>query len=850
MKGFWFGIIAIAVTAFAWAMPSLAWMPHGIAGRYVNADGWTVVQPVIPTSPSGSCSAGTYNGTCYVYLDNTGGQGNDSTCARQAPPFTATPTAGTQCATAAKAASLMRNGSSDWLLVKAGTTYSSATPATVTAGFGQINFSGSSCLYPAVISTYGTGARPLFNIANNDVAVAGLKSPVSGTAGSNLFIEGLEFYGFQRDSTQPGNFVTSTAQTDIIGLNFFSQVTCTTVENMKFSYLGEPVLFQVAAAGTNATLEAQSLIMRRNVVTNAWLSGAPNGVFTQNMNQASYVENILDTLGWDQTLSAVTTVSYTSGANAVFTWPSTPFFKNNNAIRCLTTQDGITANTNLFVINLSGSTFNLSLTSGGAAITTSGAGSINCNWFQTGYNIFSHSLYIHDNYPFVIQSQDTAYGNITTNDSSGWQFRNGGPINNNFYALGGYGTYLFLPIAGASFITQNNVVTSMMAGGPNPSGNGGHTGVGLITFANYPYSLGITGTATNNDVITLTFTCSPCGTGVIPALPGNPVSVQYTVTTGQSPTQIAAGLAAAITANSNLASYGITAANDSAYNCGCVINIYNFGPPTGNMVLTYSVSGAQTEILYQASGNLNVGSLTLSNNLVFNYDTVNSTQAPGAGLWLEDWTQGATVSNNVVCNWGATPYTDASIATISGSTSSASGGAKTRITVSRAYFLSDTGGTTGQGPVTISGLTGASAYLNGNTWGVFVNGSTIDVSVAFQSASITGSGTIKTNPYSANTLSGNRFGTGGSSACSTISNPPASNASGVTLGAYLQSIGLGPSCTTPNACVDQDFINFQKLQSKQNWNPDLRACKVNDWMRVQFNMTQVGCPNYGQSTSQ
>lgn len=817
---------------------------HGVGGAYVASNGWTVVQPM-PTT-SGTCSAGTANGTCYIYVDSTAVGATCSSLTSVLYNTVGGPPLANTCLTAAAAAAKMRNGKSDWLLVAAGTTYSSTTPASVTAGFSQINFSGASCTFPAVISTYGTGARPLFNIANNDVAGAALKTPTTGTGGSNLFIEGLEFYGFQRDPTQPGNFVTSTAQTNLIGFTFFSRVTCTTIENTKFSYFGEPILFQVAAAGTNAILEAQSLTMRRNVVTNAWSAGAPNGVFTQNMNQASYVENFLDTLGWDQILSATNTVTYTSGASAVFTWPSTPIFQNNNVIRCLTTQDGITANTNLFITNLSGSTFNLSLTSGGAAITTSGAGSIGCYWFQTGANVFSHSLYVHDNYPFVIQSQDSAYGNITTNDGSGWQFRNGGPINNNFYALSGYATYVYSQITGASYVAQNNVATKMISGGSQPTSTGGRTGVGLVTAINYPYSLGISGTATNNDVITLTFTCSPCGTGVIPALPGNPVSVQYTVTTGQSLTQIATGLAAAITANSNLASYGITAANDSAYNCGCVINIFSFGPPTGNMVLTYSVSGAQTEMLYQASGSNNAGILTWTNNLVFNYDTVNSTTSPGPGLYLLDWTQGATISNNVVCNWGATPYRDDAAPQTISAIASASGGTKTRVTVPRAYFIAALGASyAGQGPVTISGLTGGSAYLNGNTWGVYVDATHIDVSVAFQSVSVTGSGVITTNRYTANMLSGNRFGTGGSSACSTISNPPASNASGVTLGAFLQSIGLGPSCSTPNSCTDQDFINFQKLQSKQNWNPNLRACVVNDWMRAQFSMTQIGCPTSG-----
>src|SRR5579872_362178 len=70
------------------------------------SNGWTVFTPV---SGSGSCSAGTYTGTCIYYVSSSAG--NDANDGLS--PATAVKTI-------AKGRSLMRDGFPDWLLLNRG----------------------------------------------------------------------------------------------------------------------------------------------------------------------------------------------------------------------------------------------------------------------------------------------------------------------------------------------------------------------------------------------------------------------------------------------------------------------------------------------------------------------------------------------------------------------------------------------------------------------------------------------------------------------------------------------------------------------------------------------------------
>lgn len=93
----------------------------------------------------------------------------------------------------------------------------------------------------------------------------------------------------------------------------------------------------------------------------------------------------------------------------------------------------------------------------------------------------------------------------------------------------------------------------------------------------------ITGTATANDVLNLTFTNA--------AITGSPVTVSYTVFASETTTQMAAGLVSAINSNAVL-----TAAGISATNAANVISIA-FQPINGQLRITQSVTGTGTETI-------------------------------------------------------------------------------------------------------------------------------------------------------------------------------------------------------------------------------------------------------------
>ena len=69
----------------------------------------------------------------------------------------------TAVATIAQGLSLIRDGSADWLLLKAGDTW-------VNQEIGYIDFSGRSGTEPILISSYGTGVRPLIETGPNGAA--------------------------------------------------------------------------------------------------------------------------------------------------------------------------------------------------------------------------------------------------------------------------------------------------------------------------------------------------------------------------------------------------------------------------------------------------------------------------------------------------------------------------------------------------------------------------------------------------------------------------------------------------------------------------------------------------------
>ena len=254
-------------------------------------------------------------------------------------------------------------------------------------------------------------------------------------------MSGFEFYFYQRDPTQPGNYVASTAGTTAAGVSYDTPPTCATFENNKFSYSFEDI-----SLSWSDPLVATNVTLRRNVIVNSYATGAGHSsdIFIAPTNNFVSDGNFYDSGGWDNILSAYQQVTYTNsgvtGQPAVFTWPSAVLFINTSQIQCTAAQNGIPLNTTLFVENLSGSTFNVSTSGTGTPLlNTTGAGTIQCYWIQPEYNTFNHNKYVHDGQPWNTLTPASDYGDISMDDSSENQWRQGGPQVNTFTALSGAG---------------------------------------------------------------------------------------------------------------------------------------------------------------------------------------------------------------------------------------------------------------------------------------------------------------------------------------------------------------------------------------------------------------------------
>ena len=137
-------------------------------GTGLDANGWTTFAPSADTR--------------IIYVSSSNGSDSNSGLSQNAA-----------VATIDKGLSLIRDGSADWLLLKAGDTF-------VDQEIGYLDISGRSATEPILISSYGTGARPLIETSPNGsgAAIGGFQSSVN-----NIAVVGLEFYAYTRDPNNP-----------------------------------------------------------------------------------------------------------------------------------------------------------------------------------------------------------------------------------------------------------------------------------------------------------------------------------------------------------------------------------------------------------------------------------------------------------------------------------------------------------------------------------------------------------------------------------------------------------------------------------------------------------------------
>jgi hypothetical protein len=238
-----------------------------------DATGWTVVTA---SEPSGEGSGFSGAGTRKVYVDSAAA--NDSGAGSQASPKK----------TLLAATALLRNGKPDHLYLKKGAVWTEEVFTSLMAR------SGISSTEPILISSYGSGARPLLKVSNSVDVPIRIQSADSN--GNYIAVIGIEFYSYKTDPDSPDYSALAIPSPAIVGLNGNPWML---VEDCKFSFFS-------LAGGWNAVgaVNAGTIIYRRNVIHHNYDTDGSHsqGMYCNAINNLIIEENVLDHNGWNETV--------------------------------------------------------------------------------------------------------------------------------------------------------------------------------------------------------------------------------------------------------------------------------------------------------------------------------------------------------------------------------------------------------------------------------------------------------------------------------------------------------------------------------------------------------------------
>jgi hypothetical protein len=230
-----------------------------------NAAGWTVVTP----SPD----------TLTIYVSPTGNDSNNGT------------SASTPVKTLNHAASLVRTGYSDWILLQSGTTFNDS--------FTNWFKSGLSPQQPMLISSYGTGARPIIAVGTNHGGFV----TNQGENVSNVDIIGIQFYANYRDPNNP-DFSTTEAGGGV-GFQDYSPGGNILIENCAFSYFRNNLDIE-AQGGPQSNIE-----LRRSTSSYSWSTiSHSQGLYAYGVNDLTIDQDVFDHNGWNALVPGATQQGY------------------------------------------------------------------------------------------------------------------------------------------------------------------------------------------------------------------------------------------------------------------------------------------------------------------------------------------------------------------------------------------------------------------------------------------------------------------------------------------------------------------------------------------------------------
>lgn len=230
----------------------------------MTESGWTTVKPSADSR--------------QIYVSSSAG--NDDNDASEAHPVK----------TFAKARTLLRPGYPDWLLLKAGDSWVEEIGTFIETG-------GRSADEPMVITSYGTGDRPIISPTGTGVRSFGHNG---SNPSSHIYLLGLDFYDPVKDPASPSFQNGNTSRGG--GITWLDNGTDFLVEGCSFRFLDWGVIFQHATNGYPSNIR-----LRRNL----FLNGYGNGSFSQatyweGASGITIEENVFDHNGWVDPVAGVT----------------------------------------------------------------------------------------------------------------------------------------------------------------------------------------------------------------------------------------------------------------------------------------------------------------------------------------------------------------------------------------------------------------------------------------------------------------------------------------------------------------------------------------------------------------
>jgi hypothetical protein len=349
-----------------------------------------------------SYQSGTDSGT-------PGSPGSNGTCTQAAP-----------CKTLAYGCSLVRNGSADQLLLKAGDNWPalSTNNCLMNGTFNGLNAcpgtgnwtvtGGGTCTGPLLFGYYGSGARPQIQLTTSTQPCWKQNGSGSSTF-NNVVIQGWDCYETDRDPNNAAyTFAAAVAGAQGI-VNSGGLTSWVLIEDVTLRYF----TFDIILAGQN---NSGTIVQNGTVTTrrsNLFHTYCPNcdssGIFESFAATPYFLDNTFFVTGWDDILSKPQTV--TVSGNTV-TWPIANYafnalpFGNGSVVYFSATCGSAVAGTGYTVASASGSTFVVQL--GGSTVSLSGCSTATMMWGDVALQTRNHSVYLQ-----VESGAAVATGNIS-----------------------------------------------------------------------------------------------------------------------------------------------------------------------------------------------------------------------------------------------------------------------------------------------------------------------------------------------------------------------------------------------------------------------------------------------------